>query len=106
MTGGTKPPIGARRAEKFKAGRREPPMMIRLLALVVTIGGLAGPAAAQGITFGGAAPRAEHPYPANPQYQYPYPYDDARAQARKKCRFGEVRHQGKCRPARPLALPF
>jgi hypothetical protein len=81
-------------------------MMIRLAALVLLLGGLAGSAAAQGVTFGGFAPRPEYPYPANPQYQYPYPYDESRVPPQKKCRFGEVRYQGKCRPARPLALPF
>jgi hypothetical protein len=58
---------------------------------------------AQGFGFNaGPEPR----YPANPQYQYPSPYDAAAQRQKHKCRPGEVLHRGKCRPARPLALPF
>jgi hypothetical protein len=80
--------------------------MIRLFSLAVMIAGLAGPAAAQGITFGGFAPRAEYPYPANPQYQYPYPDDEGRVKPDRRCPYGQVRHKGRCKVARPLALPF
>jgi hypothetical protein len=88
--------------------------MIRLVALVAMAGCLADPAAAQGVGFGfgaGAeprhpAPRIEYPYPANPQYQYPYPYDESLVRPDRRCRYGQVRHQGQCKVARPLALPF
>jgi hypothetical protein len=78
--------------------------MSKLAFIAAALWSVAGAAAAQGAGFNWSA--GEPRYPANPQYQYPYPYDDARAQGVTPCRQGEVRYRGKCRPARPLALPF
>ena len=83
-----------------------PSVVMKIVLALATIACLSGGAAAQGVGFGSRA-GVEPRYPANPQYQYPYPYkEDTRVQTRTKCRNGEVRHQGRCKPARPLALPF
>jgi hypothetical protein len=64
---------------------------------------LAGAASAQGFGFGFSTGAGPH-YPAEPQYQYPF--NEPRAQSVKKCRKGEVRRQGKCRPAPQPARPL